>query len=197
MAISTYNELLTAIENWLHRSGLTSRAPEFVSLGEARIGREVRARQMEQRVSSTPSSQYMSLPSDYISIRGIRLQGSTVGWLKYITPEQFFATFESNTQSTEKMFTIFGDELVFPRTPTETVELWYYKRLAALSSAVNTLFTDNPDLYLYASMSVAIPFLKKFEDMPNWETLYQGVRDQVNGEHKEGRYPAAPIVRLA
>lgn len=196
MAISTYTELTTAMENWLHRGGLTSRIPEFISLGEARIGREVRARQMEQRVSSTPTTRYMNLPSDFEAMRGVRVTGSTIGWLDYLTPDQFFNKFPSSTSSTAKQFTIFGDELIFPTTPGGDVELWYYKRLTALSSSTNTLFTANPDLYLYAGMSAAAPFLKKFEDMPAWESLYQSVRDQVNKSHKEGRAPTAPYVKL-
>src|SRR5262245_15181170 len=135
MAISTYNELLTALENWLHRGGLSSRAPEFVSIGEARIGREVRAKEMEQRVSTTPTSQYISLPSDYVATRGVRIKGTNIGWLRYLAPDVFFQQFPSTTSSTSKSYTVFGDELVFPTTPDGDVELWYYKRLAALSSA--------------------------------------------------------------
>ncbi len=196
MSISTYAELSTALENWLHRGGLTSRIPEFITIGESRIGREVRARQMEQRVSTTPTSQYVNVPSDYESMRGVRIQGGSIGWLDYITPDEFFNTFPSEQASTSKKYTIFGDELIFPVTPSGDVELWYYKRLAALSSATNTLFTANPDLYLYAAMAAAVPFLKKLEDMPAWEALYQSTRDQVNKSHKEGRYPSGMSVKL-
>lgn len=197
MAISTYTELLDAIENWTKRSDLDARAPEFVTIGEARIGREVKARQMEARVSTTPTTAYADLPSDYVSMRGIRITGSTVGWLDYVTPDVFFGTFASSTTSVRKVYTIFGDELVFPSTPEGNIELWYYKKLAALSSATNTLFTVNPDLYLYAAMAAAQPFMKNISQMPVWESLYADVRDSINKQHKEGRFPSGMTVKVA
>jgi hypothetical protein len=190
MSISTYQELLDAIENHLDRSDLDSRIPEFVVLGEARIGREVKARQMEQRVSTTPTSTYVNLPSDYVSMRGVRITGSTIGWLDYITPDAFFSGFSSSNAGSSIKYTIFGDELIFPTTPTGDVELWYYKKLAALSGANNTLFTVNPDLYLYAALTAAAPYLQDDKRINVWEGLWRMSRDSVNVAHEAGRYPA-------
>ena len=189
MAISTYAELLTAAENHLDRSDLDDRIPEFVVIGEARIGREVKARQMEQRVSTTPTTVYVSLPSDYVTMRGVREQGSFSGWMDYITPDAFFDAFPSSNSVVSNKYTIFGDELVFPTTPTGDIELWYYKKLAALSSATNTLFTVNPDLYLYAALTASAPYLKDDKRIAVWEGLYRQVRDSVNLAHEHGRYP--------
>jgi hypothetical protein len=196
MSISTYAELVTALENWTHRDGLDNRIPEFIVLAEARIGREVKARQMEQRVS-TSAAQIVDVPSDFVSMRAIRIQGSSIGWLDYMSPDKYFSTTPSDTTSTIKKYTIFGDEIVFPATPTGTVEMWYFKKLAALSSATNTLFTSNPDLYLYGAMAAATPFLKKWTDMPAWEGLFQQVRDSVNDSHRLGRYPTGMSVKVA
>lgn len=191
MSISTYNELLTALENHLDRSDLTNRLPEFVVIGEARIGREVKARQMEQRVSTTPTTAYTSLPSDFVSIRGVRIEGSTIGWLDYQTPDAFFATFPSSGGSfVTNKYTIFGDELVFASTPSGVIELWYYKKLTDLATANNTLFTANPDLYLYAALTASAPFLKDDKRIGVWEGLYRQVRDSVNVSHEQGRFPA-------
>jgi hypothetical protein len=195
LTISTYAQLESACENWLKRSGLDDRIPEFISLGEARIGREVKAKQMEQRVSAD-AAQYVSVPSDFVSMRGVRIQGAEIGWLDYMTPDEFFATTASSSSSTVKKYTIFGDELVFPVAPSGDVELWYYKRLAALSSATNTLFTSNPDLYLYAAMAVAQPFLQKDGKIALWNDLYIQVRDSVNQAERMGRYPVGMSVKV-
>jgi hypothetical protein len=196
MAISTYSELLTAIDNWTKRSDLTARNPEFVVIGEARIGREVKARQMEARVSTTPDDQYVDLPSDYVSMRAVRIKGSEIGWLHYITPDKFFSEFASSETSSRKVYTIFGDELIFPMTPGGDVELWYYKKLTALSSSVNSLFVSNPDLYLYAAMAAAQPFMKNLAQMPVWENLYADVRDSINKQMHEGRYTPGMAVSV-
>lgn len=196
MTISTYAELVSAGENWLHRDGLDSRIPEFIVLGEARIGREVQARQMEQRVSTTADT-IINLPSDYVSMRAVRVKGSTVGWLDYMTPDEFFNTTASSSSSTQKKYTIIGDELVFPTTPNGDIELYYYKKLAALSTATNTLFTVNPDLYLYALLAEAGPYLVNADRTALYEAKFVQIRDSVNLSHKMGRYPAAPAVKVA
>ena len=42
MAINTYATLQTAVANWLDRSDLTDRIPEFIALAEARMNRTLR-----------------------------------------------------------------------------------------------------------------------------------------------------------
>jgi len=198
MSISTYSELQTAIKNWLKRSDLDSHIPDFISIAEARIGREVKARQMESRVSSTPSDQYINLPADYVSMRAIRIKGSRLGWFTFVVPDRFFEMFASTTPDrSSKYYTIFGDEVIFPYTPEGDVELWYFRKLDPLSSDTNTLFTDNPDLYLYAALAAAHPFMKNDARIPLWESLYGQVRDSVNEQHKEGRYPSGMAVKVA
>lgn len=197
MAISTYAELLSAVENHLDRSDIDDRIVEFVVLGEARIGREIKCRQMEQRVSTTPTSVYVNLPSDFVSMRGVRIQGSEIGWLKFVTPDVFFQNVPETNSSESIIYTIFGDELVFAKTPTNDVELWYYKKLTALSSATNTLFTVNPDLYLYAALTASAPYLVDDKRIAVWESLYAMVRDSVNVSHEQGRFPSGSLAMVS
>ena len=50
MAITTYATLKTAVGNFLSRSDLTSRIPEFIALAEDRIAQDLRIRAMEATV---------------------------------------------------------------------------------------------------------------------------------------------------
>lgn len=197
MAIDTYATLQTAVSNWLARSDLSVRIPEFISLGEARIQREVRSRLQEQRVT-TDVSTYINVPSDFLELRSIWVtSGSTAFALQYLVPDALFAMYPSTSAGgLPKHYTIFGDEIKFGPVPdsTYTVELWYFKRLEALSSAVNTLFTRNPDLYLYASLTSAIPFLKDDKRIQTWESLYQMIKNQVNGTEEAGRRATMQVV---
>ena len=54
MAIGTYDELKTAVANWLDRDDLTDRIPEFISLAEARFNRVLRLRSMETKQTGKP-----------------------------------------------------------------------------------------------------------------------------------------------
>jgi hypothetical protein len=120
----------------------------------------------------------------------VRIEGTCIGWLDYVSPDAFFNNFASSNTNVSNKYTIFGDELIFPVTPTGDVELWYYKKLAALSSATNTLFTVNPDLYLYAALCASAPYLMADKRIGVWEGLYRQAKDSVNLAHEAGRFPA-------
>jgi hypothetical protein len=66
MAIGTYAELKTAIANFLARDDLTARIPEFISLAEARMSRELGTRSQTKRANATLSAgdAFVSLPTD-------------------------------------------------------------------------------------------------------------------------------------
>lgn len=192
----TYAELATAVADWMRRTDLTSYVNDIILMGDRRISREVKAKQMEQRVSTTPTTKYVSLPSDFLHMRAVRVQGDTKGWRDYITPDQYFQRYASSEESADKTYTIFGDELIFPKTPAGDVELWYYKQLPILSGTSNTLFTANPDLYLFASLSEASAFIKNDQRIPLWEAKYQVIKNQVNGVHAMGRFPVGAAAKL-
>ena len=64
MAISTYSELQTAAANWLDRSDLSDRIPEFIALAEARFNRILRIRDMETvstAISTAAGTGYLPL----------------------------------------------------------------------------------------------------------------------------------------
>ena len=46
MALTTYTELKASLADWLNRSDLTTTIPDFISLAEAQIERQLRTRQM-------------------------------------------------------------------------------------------------------------------------------------------------------
>ena len=81
MAITTYSELQTAVSNWLHRSDLTSYIPDFITLAETRIYREVRARDMETAFSDTIASGAVALPTSYIDLKHAYISRSPTNWL--------------------------------------------------------------------------------------------------------------------
>lgn len=134
-------------------------------------------------------------------MRALWLSTSPKIKLEYLVPEAFFERYpHSDTQTDKpKSYTILGDELRFGPFPDSayTVELWYFKKLTALSSAVNTLFTGNPDLYLYAALCAAEPFMKNDKRIAVWEALYTKVKDQVNDTERAKRYGSGLRIQTA
>ena len=83
--ITTYTNLQTTITEYLARdqdATLIARIPTFIQLAEAKFNRNLFVRQMEQRsttAADTGSSEpeFISLPTDFQSMRRVRLSGIT------------------------------------------------------------------------------------------------------------------------
>ena len=66
MALSNYTGLKASIADFLNRDDLTAVIPDFITLAEAQINRDIRHFKMEARSSGQQSSgdEYMQVPSD-------------------------------------------------------------------------------------------------------------------------------------
>jgi len=183
MAINTYATLKTAVANWLDRSDLDDRLPEFIALGEATFNRVLRLRAMETTVAdTTPSgSKEDALPTGYLQMREIHLTTSPVVSLAYITPEIMYRIRAGSTSGKPNSYTIVGDNILFGPTPDGVYDysMTYYKSFDALADGTQTnwLILNAPDLYLYGTLLQAEPFLMNDQRVQLWE---RGVRQIVN-----------------
>ncbi len=195
MAISTYGELKTAIANWLADDNLTARIPEFIVLGEAEIFGDTRTRTrlLETTTDITISAQEVALPTRFIGVRRFYLNTDPTRKLRYLTPDNFWNRFISSTTGTPDFYTIEGENFNFEPTPdgTYTGKLLYWQKPAAFSadSDTNTFFTTNPDLYLYASLVAAAPFLGDDPRLMTWTTLYDHAADRIKKADRVDRFP--------
>lgn len=200
MAISTYSELLTAVASWLGRADLTSRIPEFVTLAQAKINRQVRARAMETKSTSvTIDEEYENVPSDFLEAKHFYLTSTSVRkTLEYMPIEQMTNSYTSSAEP--KYFAVVGTQFRFAPTPngTYTATLVYYAKpatLAATTQETNTLFPTNSDLYLYATLLEAEAFIQDDPRLAVWKTAYDEALHQVNKAANNSRYGGAMATR--
>ena len=66
MPLTTYDELKASIADFLNRSDLTNAIPDFISLAEKRLNRDIRHWRMENRATASASGRYSVLPTDYV-----------------------------------------------------------------------------------------------------------------------------------
>ena len=201
MSISTYSELQTAVANWLNRDTLTSRIPEFITLAEARIARKLRVTGMEARdtsITTVAGTEYYTLPSDYLEMRNIQLNTNPRQRLKYRTPEQLDTEYPTTTTGVPTIYTIIGTELQLRPIPAaaNTLEIAYYKKLAALSSSNTTnWFTANaPDLLLYGALIEAEPFLYNDARIAIWKGLFDQSIAEWNLQADRARHSGSALV---
>jgi hypothetical protein len=203
MALGTYTELKDAIADWLDRSDLTARIPDFIALAEARINRELRIRPMEVRSTmvTTADQQYFQLPGGYIQMRNMQLNTNPTTPLEYITPEMLDRLYGSTTSGKPRAYSLIGDEIQLAPIPdsTYTVEMAFYEKFTSLGDGTsgtvtsNWLTTNAPDLLLYGALMEAEPFIKNDERIPVWLSGYNNAIDKLQKADQRDRHSGSAM----
>lgn len=207
MAISNYTELQAAVSNWLNRSDLTSRIPEFIQLGEARIKREVRTREMLNRadLAIADGDRYVNLPADFLDHKYLRLKIPDVTTGRRYYPDLTEISIHElslksvNDARTPRFYAI-HEQFEFDSEADQayTAEIYYYIAITALATtATNSLLTRAPDIYLYSALSEAAPFIVGDERIPVWEGKYTTARDWLNKSQLASRRGGPLVSRVA
>ena len=205
MSISNYSELKTAVANWMDRTDLDARIPEFIALAEAKYNRDLNCIQMDKRSVATVNlsssePQYIALPDDFNVMKRLRItsvQGRPI--LSYRNPTQLAEFIMSRADATGQpvYFTVFGPEMELAPIPDQayTLEMTYKRDLPALSDTqtTNWLLTQAPDAYLYGALLESEPFLKNDARLPMWTAARSFVVDQLNRQSQDNMFGASPI----
>jgi hypothetical protein len=70
----------------------------------------------------------------------------------------------------------------------------YYFKPTALSSSLSSLFTAHPDLYLFACLAEAEPFIGRDTRIGIWEAKYNKIKDSVMREDMDEMVSGSPPV---
>ena len=175
MSITTYAELQTAIADWLARCDLTARIPDFITLFEASACRELRVRPTETTATITTTSGTGNLPADFLGFRRVTWNGATPRDLEYVHPVWLAQQYPTSAAGTPAVYTIEGGSIKVRPIDDSGLSVLYRAKTAAASGALNWLFTNHPDAYLFGSLAEAYMYNKDPENAAIWE----GRRDKV------------------
>ena len=204
MAITSYTLLKSSVADWLVRADLTSRIPDFISLFEAKMNRDLRCAQMETRSYATVNTssnepEFVTLPGDFQTMRRLRLSGETgKPSLEFVSAQQMDSLRydRANVSGVPAYYTIVGEELELFPTPNDDYELeiLYRANLDGLSgsNSSNWLLDIAPDAYLYGTLMEAAPYLKDDERIPLWAAGLQNAVDGLNRIGFEQTFAAGP-----
>ena len=203
MALSTYTELKDAIADWLDRSDLTDRIPDFIALAEARLNRELRIRPMEVRstMTTTVGQRYFNLPGGYLQMRNFQINTNPITPLEYITPEMLDRLYGSNTSGKPKAYSLIGDEIQLAPIPDSeyTIEMAFYEKFTPLGDGTSGTVTSNwltknaPDVILYGALIEAEPFIKNDERIQLWLTAYKEAIDKIQKADDRDRHSGSQM----
>jgi hypothetical protein len=188
MSLTTYAELKTAISSFKHRSDLSGVLDDIVTLGEKRIMRQVRATEMETAMSvSISASGTATVPTGFLGLKYAFIDGSPAKNLIIKTPQQILTQYPQRSSSSKPAW-IGYDAATFMFGPfpdsTYTVKGTYYARQGPLSSGVYDLFTNNPDLFLFACLAETEAYVVNEKRLPLWAAKYEQIKEDINTEAK-------------
>jgi hypothetical protein len=199
MAISTYSDLKTAVADYLARTDLTSKIPDFITFAENRLRRDLRIRQMLKLVNAamTANDSTLSLPSDFLEMRDIHLNTTPNSALEYLSPNIFYRNADATNTGIPKRYTLLASDFQFAPIPDSAynVRMLYYAAPAYLSDSntSNVFLANCADALLYASLGEAEPYIMNDERLNTWAALYQRAIDTINASDDRGEYAGVPL----
>lgn len=182
----TYNELVTAIQDYTEYTFSTATINTFITQTEKRIHNAVQFPSLRKNVTGTiaPLTPYLSCPSDFLSPFSLAVISSTgdytylenkdVNYVREVYPQSS----SSSTYGKPKCYALFGPqsndakELTFIVGPVPdvayTMELHYYFYPESITTVAGgrTWLGDNMDMaLLYGSLVEAYTYMKGEADL--------------------------------
>ena len=194
MAIATYTDLQTSIANFLARSDLTAQIPDFITLAEGRMSRELETRSQEKRstASLTAGNEYIFLPNDMREIREVKLNTSPLTVLKYYSPVALDEQYASNGQGKPQGFSIVGLEMKLRPIPDSsyTAEIIYVGGVAPLTAAAptNNILIRSPDAYLYGALAEAYAYLLDETRAAQYMARFDKAMEEIKVDEQRAHY---------
>lgn len=201
MAVITgYTSLQTAIGDWLAKSNLTDSIPNFIQNWEERFYRSPKnwGRWMESTLSGTIASSVLAVPSDYLALKTIRVDGNPSSRLEKVSVEQLYGRWPRNDGTGIPQWVARdGENFVFGPEPDSayTIKGVYWAKPTLLrnfasDAAAHHLILNAPDLILYGALVESAPYIKNDARLVTWANLYSAAltdyQDQIRFEEATG-----------
>jgi len=194
VTISTYAELQTAVGNWLARTDLTNRIPEFISIGDSRLNRKLRIREMHQLSTTayTSASRFIELPANCLEIIDIQIKAADAADtlyepLTFEAPELMYTRYgrtSENYGAGRPQYYTLRDEIEIDKPvgsgDTFTLRIHYLKKWNIASDSTNWLLSNYEDAYLYSALVQAEAFLKNDNRIMVWKSGLDEVMKELN-----------------
>ncbi len=200
MSFTSYSDLQTTIAGYLARSDLTTQIPDFIRLAETRLRRDLRIRQMLKSVttSTVAADSTVELPSDFLEVRDLVIDGSPPQPLNYASP----SAFSRNTRTWESGkpldYTVLANDFQLAPVPDAvyTVKMLYFAAPTFLSDSntSNVFLANTPDVLLYGSLLEAEPYLMNDARINTWGTMFDRALASITRSDEQGQYSGVPLV---
>jgi hypothetical protein len=178
MALSTYDELQTAIATWINRTDLGAYSADFVAIAEESAYQSLRVKAMETAFAATINNGVISVPTDLLELKSVYLNSNPVVALERKSYEWILQAYPQRSSSGPPRYIARnGSNFEFGPYPDSAYEVRgiYYAKLPALSATntSNWLTLYAPTILLYGGCMAAAHFINApEEDIMRWQTLF-------------------------
>lgn len=186
MALVNYNDLIVQVADWMHRSDLTTKIPDFVRMAESRMNADLDIRLLDKTVTiNTVAAQAtVPLPADFVRLRKLSANnGGVVCSLDYMPPELMEQRWGSYSAQPIH-YHISGDSLALAPIPNAVyaLTLEYYSTIAGLTptNLTNVVFSAYPEMYLHCCLIFAAIYARDQELLAAMEAEYMNALKAVN-----------------
>jgi len=200
MSIANYTELQAAVLDWMARPELTN-AVDYITLAEARLNR------LLDPVGTTATLTGV-IGNDTISISSLSVQEPqnlyvTQGESEYFVTPRALGTYSTTTiEGLPSIWSIEGNTITLDRPCAEAYSFRFiYLGRFALSALAptNEFLTNNPDLYLAASLVWGGAYIKDVTQAALWKQLLDEFTAEVaheNSRKKRSQLTVDPALGL-
>lgn len=201
MSIANYSELKAAIADWMARSDVSGNAADFITLGEARLNRLLDPVGTTATLTGVIGSKTISISS--LSVQEPQNLYFTTGEVEYyLTPRALGTYSESTVPGLPSIWAIEGSTIKLDRELDEAYSFRFvYLGRFALSdfAPTNEFLTNNPDLYLAASIVWGSAYTKDLPQAAMWKQMLDEFTAEVaheNSRKKRSQLTVDPMLGL-
>lgn len=188
----TYTEISERVADWLNRSDLAPRIPDFIALTEERLNRALRVRQMESALAATAITDNLITPAaNVIDVKALWVPNYERIPLK---PQGLESVIAAGYEGTPTMYAWDGADLRFDGGGD--VQGVLYVRIPALQTATTNWVSEGPwSLYLFGALMEAALYVKDEATAASWEGRFQAVLSEVQGNENRRSGPMVARAR--
>lgn len=182
----TYIGLQASVIDWLFgRQHLATYVPDWVRIAEAQLNARLRLAEMLVTDTLSVTGEVYSLPSDVAGVVSVAALTNPRRTLQLVDGA---AKDIPRRAGMPNMYTLSGDEIAVWPSNASDIEVTYYQKLPSIiDNGTNWLLTSAPQVYLYATLLQAAPFMEDEAMLRTWAGMLDNEISALNARDTANR----------
>jgi len=196
----TYSDLIKAVEDWLSRSDLTDRIPDFIRLTEVELQRDLNMREHEKALETAfvAGQDHIQLPGDHLWTRQVRINTDPIRMMTIVGLDKFNDVRQNRNGLSHPIAACqVGDRLMLAPAPAaaDPITLFYMAEIQPLSddNQQNQITRIAPDALLYGALTHSAPYIGDDPRIQIWSSYYEKAKESFKRMEWRSRTGGGPL----